>query len=234
MALDGGCSSASGKAVVEQSMLPTTNQHQFKRRRVRRTDSDNEGNDDSNDDEPGWNITSEMKERIRQSTWLRKELQDGGLRQLIDEIDAASEEEEEETSDVHRRGKWTHTKNKNPNVTPISARELALARAKHSHPKFASFTDQVLLLAGVLQPSNDGGEAGEKEENGHGGHLVLAPVPRLNNNSVSLTLSNNLGSKDGRSNSSCDDDEDSDDNSSSSSSSSGEEDSDEINGSGGE
>ena len=65
------------------------------RKRVRRRTASGDESD-SNDDEPGWNTTPEMKKLIHQSTWLRKELQDWGLRQLIVRIDAASDDEGED------------------------------------------------------------------------------------------------------------------------------------------
>jgi hypothetical protein len=184
-----------------------------------------------------------MKARIQQSTWLRKELQDGGLRQLIDTIDAASDIEDDEDKDESSnrgRNQWNQKKTKNtnnPNATKISPRELALARTKHAHPKFASFTDQLLLLAGVLQPAGaeaGGGEVTISEDgmmldgNHHLGHLVLAPIPRLNRTVLKSSESKMEEDEDDGSNNSggsSDDDESED----SSSSSSSEEDSDEGN-----
>ena len=143
-------------------------------KRKRRSASDDEDSD-SHDDEPGCNITPEMKKRIHQSTWLRKELQDGGLRQLIEQIDAASDDEEDDGNGNNRQ---RHQRNKSNTV--ISQRVLALARTKHSHPKFASFVDQLLLTAGVLQPAsgNSGGETTIESILEGTGPLVLAPVPR--------------------------------------------------------
>ena len=124
-----------------------------------------------------------MKKLVRQSTWLRKELQDGGLRQLIERIDAASDDEGEDacnSNTISSSGQMRQRNNTTANTT-ISARELALARTKHSHPKFASFVDRMLLTAGVLQPSEDrGGGDGIVSSSTLEGHgpLVLAPVPR--------------------------------------------------------
>ncbi len=199
-----------------------------------------------------------MKARIQQSSWLRKELQDGGLRQLIDTIDAASDVQEndfdddekgnDEKSDAHGRMKrnWNKKRgNYSKYATTISARELTLARTKHAHPKFASFTDRLLLLAGVLQPAaagaggaEDGGgefiisDVGMLEGSNHHGHLVLAPVPRSNNRT--LLKSSTSGTEgeeeeeedENGSKNSCSSNNDSEDGSSSSSS---EEDSDESN-----
>lgn len=155
----------------------TSNQPQ--RKRIRRAAS---GDESDSDDEPGWNITPEMKKLVRQSTWLRKELQDGGLRQLIERIDAASDDEGEDACNISSSsGKMRQCNNTTANNTTISARELALARTKHSHPKFASFVDRMLLTTGVLQPAEErgggGGIVSSSTLEGHG-PLVLAPVPR--------------------------------------------------------
>ena len=69
---------------------------QPKKKRIRRSNDD----DDSDNDEPGWNITEDMKQMIQHSEWLRKELEDGGLRHLIEQIDAASDVEEEDDDEV--------------------------------------------------------------------------------------------------------------------------------------
>lgn len=154
------------------------------KKRIRRS-SNNDDSDD--DDQPGWNITDEMKQLIQRSDWLRKELNDGGLRHLIGEIDAASDvEEEEDEADndtgsnnnyKRRKNNWGRKdrNNKNGNaVDDISPRVLALARTKHSHPKFAAFMDKLLLTAGVLTDAGTGGG-----EEGEGcGRLELVPVPR--------------------------------------------------------
>ena len=121
-----------------------------------------------------------MKQQISQSKWIQSELKDGGLRQLIDSIDCASDVEEDgDDSKPHGRYKGQQKKKDNNKISP---RVLALARAKHRHPKFASFIDEMLLTAGVLQPAAAGG--GEErlvnilEGQGGRGPLVLAPVPR--------------------------------------------------------
>lgn len=192
-----------------------------KRKRARGT----EGNDDDDhDDEPGWNVTPEMRERVLRCEWLRKELQDGGLRQLIERIDAASDEEEEEDDDdkggnnrrnANRGGNWK--RNDNGGAKAIPPRELALARARHSRPKFASFVDRMLLTAGVLRPTI---ESVLGDGNGDG-PLVLAPVPRRSGATDDADAreesESDSGSDDGDSSSS-DSDDDSDDGDSSESS----------------
>jgi hypothetical protein len=125
-----------------------------------------------------------MKKLIHQSTWLRKELQDGGLRQLIVRIDAASDDEGEDARNNSKSCRQMRQRNNKTTAnTTISVRELALARTKYSHPKFASFVDRILLTAGVLQPAEDGGggdgaaTVSSSALEGHG-PIVLAPVPR--------------------------------------------------------
>lgn len=134
--------------------------------RKRKAAEDDES--DSHDDEPGWNITPEMKMRLQQSSWLRKQLQDGGLRHLIGMIDVASDDEKE--SECIEKKFSSVKRSKGSNMHAISSRVLALARSKNSHPIFAAFIDQLLLTAGVLQPAEG--------EEGTDGPLSLVPVPR--------------------------------------------------------
>ena len=42
--------------------------------------------DESLDDDDDWKIADEMKESVEKSTWLRDQLQDGGLRQIIIQV----------------------------------------------------------------------------------------------------------------------------------------------------
>ena len=161
-------------AAYAQAYSSSTSQP--KKKRMRRSNDD----DDSDNDEPGWNITEDMKQMIQHSEWLRKELEDGGLRHLIEQIDAASDVEEDgDDCNSNRRKNWGRHTNKNGNHGDISKRVLTLARTKHSHPKFATFVDRLLLTAGVL--TDGGGRDGEAnlfEEGGEVGRLELVPVPR--------------------------------------------------------
>lgn len=219
----------------KKELMKTTTQKKKKRRRQ----SDNDDSDDSHDDEPGWNITPEMKKRVRESTWLRKELQDGGLRQLISRIDAASEDEDDDDDDNegndtynNRRQKY-NTRRGDANTSgsvSISPRGLALARTKHSHSKFAMFVDQIMLTAGVLhqQPdpgaTNNGGLGGGQDINnalvsilegrGHHAPLVLTPVPRVGARKME-SEDDSESSSDGESSSSSESDESSEDDDSS-------------------
>lgn len=151
-----------------------------RRRRMAEEDED----DDSDLDEPGWKLSTEMMDRINQSAWLRKELADGGLRQMIREIDVASDDEDE---DGDGRSAWKRRRKDNVAISP---RELSLARAKYTNSKFASFVDRMLLTAGIMtRVAGDGtiGGLGEDVEDefgdiSHGGRLILAPVPRRQDN----------------------------------------------------
>ena len=189
-------SSTTTAAAIEQSKyLPQKELLNTKRKRIRRPDHNDD--EDSDDDEPGWQITSEMKRRIYNSSWIRNELQDGGLRQLIESIDAASDKEEDEAGNgdnkyQYKQQRYHHRGNlqKNNTAAKISPREFALARTKHSHPKFSAFIDEMLLTAGVLQRNtgvDDGNGEGEGDKSllskilldgGDRKQLVLAPVPR--------------------------------------------------------
>ena len=95
--------------------------------------------DDSDLELEGWRITKEMMDRIDSSDWIKTELQDGGLRQIIAEIDVADLDQ--------NYPKRKRKLNAQPEPTP---RELALMRARQSNPKFSNFIDRLLVTAGVL------------------------------------------------------------------------------------
>ena len=163
-------SSAVGKSKYLRSNPDGGSDRQASRRR-RRASQDS---DDSNDDEPGWNITEDMKTRLRDSSWLKKELRDGGLRQLIEQIDGASDDDGEKNSS-ERQMQMRVQRNRGVSVSP---RELELARTRHTHTKFASFIDKLLLTAGVLQPADGRKSEGIESLLEEPGQLVLAPIPR--------------------------------------------------------
>ncbi len=117
--------------------------------RRRKMLDDNESDDDSVD-EHGWGITKEMMDRLDNSKWLRKELADGGLRQMIATIDNADWEKEVE--------KKKRKRNQINQIHELTPRETALERAKYSNPKFANFVDKLLLTAGVLVENKKGAD----------------------------------------------------------------------------
>jgi len=66
--------------------------------------------DDDNDSdcEEGYRITSDMMSRLNNSSLLKKELSDRGLRQILCDIDSAGTEDEESEhrrQDNHKNGK---------------------------------------------------------------------------------------------------------------------------------
>jgi hypothetical protein len=112
------------------------------RRRRMLDDSDNDSDDDSVD-EHGWRISKDMMDRLDNSPWLRKELADGGLRQMIATVDNAYWEKKDEGNHKQKRARINQ-------AHELSPREAALERAKHTNPKFKKFIDRLLLTAGVL------------------------------------------------------------------------------------
>lgn len=128
--------------------------------------------DDEDLEEDGWRITKEMMEKIDSSEWLRKELADGGLRQIIAEIDAADDEEGEQSIRQRKRPKLGA-------MPEPSAREVSLMKARHVNHKFSSFIDRMLVTAGVLV---EGNKTVEQELSSvlmgdeHIGMVALAPV----------------------------------------------------------
>mmetsp|Transcript_321 Transcript_321/g.537 ORF Transcript_321/g.537 Transcript_321/m.537 type:complete len:290 (-) Transcript_321:1995-2864(-) len=113
-----------------------------------------------NEDEPedeGWRITQEMMENIDKNEWLRKELADGGLRQIIAQIDNADDVSLHENIAWQRHGQ--HGKRKrllggSGNDYDPSPRELELMKARRLNPNFNNFIDRLLLIAGVLVESD--------------------------------------------------------------------------------
>lgn len=110
--------------------------------RKRRAMLDGSDSEDDSIDEHGWRITKEMMEAMDNSSWLRKELSDGGLRQMIAEIDNADWESKNEPNRNQRR--------RINQAEIFSPRETALERTKYTNEKFAKFVDKLMLTAGVL------------------------------------------------------------------------------------
>lgn len=150
-------------------------------------------NEDDPEDE-GWRITQEMMDRIDKSEWLRKELADGGLRQIIAQIDNADDDYYEETTSRKRNGQQGKRKKLLGGVKDYehepSPRELELMKAKRLNPNFANFIDRLMLIAGVLVESDK--KTVEQEvvtylnAHGHGdeppsnmGVLSLAPIVKM-------------------------------------------------------
>lgn len=81
------------------------------------------------EEEELWHITEDMKQTLNNSQWLRKELSDGGLRQLITEIDSSG-------------------------ISSIERSE-ALHDAICKNSNFRGFVDQLLVTTGVIVKEED-------------------------------------------------------------------------------
>lgn len=129
--------------------------------------------DDENDEEleEGWRITADMMDMMQNSEWLRKELEDGGLRQIIAEIDSADFEDNNSLNNNHRH----HTKKPKLSAEPdLTRREIALMKSKQTNHKFAEFIDKLLLLTGVLQKDNRSIDT--SHDNDH--NFTLVPIQK--------------------------------------------------------
>jgi hypothetical protein len=109
----------------------------------------------------GWKITQEMMNTMDKSDWLREELTDGGLRQLIHQVCTAS------TNVASTRGKT------------FQEEELEMLQSKYSN--FRVFLDKLKVLTGVLERPDDYHESTEdwlKHAQGYNmGPLALKPLP---------------------------------------------------------
>jgi DNA-directed RNA polymerase subunit F len=98
-----------------------------------------QGNNNAEDWEEGWMITSEMKTRIQTNEWLRTELRDCGLRHLLVQI--------YEAPNVVSKNKRNH------GADAQTEQEQVLEKIKEENPQFKSFLDKLSLVAGVLEYS---------------------------------------------------------------------------------
>ena len=121
-------------------------------------DDDSETDDDDDSSlEDGWKITDDMKVALRNSTWLRTELKDGGLRSMI----ASVVQSEKNFKSYHRKlkrnrnnrvqssGRKNHKRSSQQHEHCHPHEELAAKRAENY--KFDTFVDKLLVLADVLE-----------------------------------------------------------------------------------
>jgi hypothetical protein len=113
---------------------------------------------EDNNLEEGWKITDEIKTAMDGSDWLKKELQDGGLRQVIHEVSSVW--------DTVAHGGITH-------------QELALEEAKRKYPNFEKFINKLLVLTGILERQGMQDDVSQWLEGDELGPLALVPIPRL-------------------------------------------------------
>ena len=171
-----------------------------KRRRM----LDDSDHDSSDDEGPGWRLTRGMMDRIDQSAWLRAELADGGLRQLICEIDGADQQSAAAQGSYHKK---RNHRNRFADMGKVqmTPRELALEKARRTNPNFGRFVDRMMLTAGILAtPDGSGGDpgaegggsgvsleallAGEEEGVGEMRNVQLVPVARPRSQLASETV----------------------------------------------
>ena len=150
--------------------------------------SDNDGNDDDDDDiddrfssssddeslDEGWKITDDMKISLKNSTWLRGQLQDGGLRAMISDIVKADrkykrhqrqQRQQERTGGRGRgrgrgcggrgRGRGSYNHHNGSGGSLQRSGEDVLAAKRQENPKFDVFVDKVMIRAGVLERQQD-------------------------------------------------------------------------------
>jgi hypothetical protein len=84
----------------------------------------------------GWKITKHMMDEMDKSDWLRKELQDGGLRQLIHEVYGSSR-------NVIRSG--------GNSASATTYQEEALANLQSQYPNFRIFLEKLKVMTGILE-----------------------------------------------------------------------------------
>jgi hypothetical protein len=149
-------------------------------------------NDDAQDDDdlgPGWKLTDDMIQKMTRSSWLRDELADSGLQQLIMKIVSSS------TNIVNdnRRGYASSGQHFSRNFTTY--REQLLSDIKLQYPQFQMFVGKLLYLAGVYErsdctESNLNGTLDEWLSNVQHVKFSLKPLPqRVRPGSASLTNS---------------------------------------------
>ena len=161
-------------------------------------------NEEYEDLEDGWKITTDMMDAMDKCDWLHQELADGGLRQMIFEIVSSS---------------------RIVNGAGQSHQEEALARLQSTYPNFRTFITKLQVVTGVLEreptPTEEDDGLGpetieewlQRRENL--GPVALKPLPRYHdgdsNVSDAATVKDSDSSSDSDSESDGSDSEDDDD-----------------------
>lgn len=164
----------------------------------------NRSNENEDDWEEGWKITSEMKTRLHESDWLQQELKDAGLRQLLVQL--------YEASNVVAKKKRYEVDSAN------TEQEQMLEKMKEDNPQFKLFLDKLLLITGVLEYSGNEpiSQLLSRDLNDLREHLTLAPSRRILPASASdIVVDSSDSDEEESSSSSSDEDSTSDDSSSS-------------------
>ena len=148
---------------------------------------------------PGWKMTENMLSIMRNSKWLREELADTGLQQLIVKIVSSSKN----LVKTNRRGYSTSHQQFCTNETTY--REQMLSNIKLQYPQFQLFLDKLLYLTEVYERSD------HTEKNlkipkdewlsmNNQATFALRPLPqRVRPGSTSLSKPSHLSGTDGES-----------------------------------
>jgi hypothetical protein len=142
--------------------------------------------DDSNYDEleEGWKLTDPMVSAMNKCDWLKRELQDESLRQLVRLVTAAS--------NAVVRAPFAKNRRLKGHGDEETEQDHVLDRLKSELPHFRRFLDKLLVVAGVLERpprrEMDGGGDGEMDADLHdwlkqsvataNEPLTLKPLPR--------------------------------------------------------
>ena len=118
------------------------------------SDTDYSSGDDDSSLEDGWEITDDMKVALRNSTWLRTELQDGGLRDMIASVVRSERKykSHHKRQRNHRNPRHKHggRNNYHQQQMPKHPHE-ELGAKRQENQNFDVFMDKLLVLADVLE-----------------------------------------------------------------------------------
>jgi zinc finger HIT domain-containing protein 3 len=178
--------------------------------------------DDINEDLGlGWKMTDEMANAMKESTWLRNELSDIGLQQLITKIVASSTN----MPPIARGFSSFQVRKQRSESSNATYREQMLSEIKSTRPQFQTFVDKLLCLTEIYDrlPLDDNNtvmtplvdwlnerNVNDGATNNKGKYeLVLKPVPRRPRTcKAPLDLANSASETDSAGDSEEDSDED--------------------------
>uniref|UniRef100_A0A7S0TET9 HIT-type domain-containing protein n=1 Tax=Pseudo-nitzschia delicatissima TaxID=44447 RepID=A0A7S0TET9_9STRA len=124
------------------------------------SESDYSSGGDDSSLEDGWEITDDMKNALRNSTWLREELQDGGLKDMIKEV---VKSERRQKSFYRNRKRQNNKQQRGGKQPPMDPHEN-LAAKRRENQNFDAFMDKLLVLADVLERQNSENSNSRNEE----------------------------------------------------------------------
>jgi hypothetical protein len=121
-------------------------------------DSDSEDDDDDSSLEEGFKITDDMKNALRKSTWLRNELQDGGLRDMISSVVRSGKKFKKSQNNNNNNNRNRNHKFSNNNRKQQQQQQQHcphphddLAAKRQDNQNFDIFVDKLLVLGDVLE-----------------------------------------------------------------------------------